>query len=849
MLIKRLADFFATSLQRKLLLVVTVVVTLLMIVFGFYLINIQHQNATAEIEGRATRMADLLAQTIALPLWNVDADSINAQFKAIMADPEVNSVDIYETGKSQPMVTIARETVAVDPITRTADVILQRGEEQNSLGTVRVVYSRELLYRSLGQTQILIGSIILVLILFLVIGIYSLLGRLVINPLHEMTILTSHAAAGDLTGHVNVTSRDEMSILASSLNSMVAQLRGSISTLESRVGERTQSLELAAEVGRSISQVRALDVMLTDAAELIRKQFDLYYVQVYLVNPSQTYLNLQAGTGDVGEQLLARNHRLPFNNASINGRAAIEKRSVVITDTTASATFKPNPLLPDTRSEMAVPLMIGDRVVGVLDMQSENAGSLNQDILSAFEAMAGQLAIAIQNANFLAETQQARAEVESQARRLSRANWVDYLDAIHKPEETGFMFEQNKISPLTQAQETQTAENSNALVAPISVTGEALGNLVVEMGGQSPIAHTSELVNTVARQVAQQIESLRLLDSAERYRFEAEEASRRLTREGWKDYADTNADQGSSYIYDLKEVRPYNQAGDHQIEKSAFSLPLKVRDETIGKLVVQGLGADDKESLELANMVAERLGAHIEGLRQFDETQSALTQSEKLFEASRRLAQAADLQELVKAAVETLDIPVVNRAILGAFSYDAAGELESMTDIANWWNGSGHEVAAIGTSYEAKTLKLLSAFLSATPVFFNDTFHDERMDASGMQIAKALNIRAGAVLPLFQGNRQLGILMLQAEEPHNFSQNETRLFSALAPQIATVLENRRQFERAQKQAERESTLNAISQKIQGATSVEAVLQIAARELGHALGAPRTIAQLSLKDKK
>ena len=74
------------------------------------------------------------------------------------------------------------------------------------------------------------------------------------------------------------------------------------------------------------------------------------------------------------------------------------------------------------------------------------------------------------------------------------------------------------------------------------------------------------------------------------------------------------------------------------------------------------------------------------------------------------------------------------------------------------------------------------------------------------------------------------------------------MFTALAPQIATLLESRRQFERAQQQANRESTLNVISQKIQSATSVEAVLQIAARELGHALGAPMTVAQLSMKDK-
>jgi GAF domain-containing protein len=113
---------------------------------------------------------------------------------------------------------------------------------------------------------------------------------------------------------------------------------------------------------------------------------------------------------------------------------------------------------------------------------------------------------------------------------------------------------------------------------------------------------------------------------------------------------------------------------------------------------------------------------------------------------------------------------------------------------------------------------------------------------------KRLNLRAVAVLPLHLGARQIGALILEAEEPHNFTQDEIRLFSSLAPQIATIVQNQRQFEQAQKQAEREAMLNVINQKIQSATSVEAVLQIAARELGHALGAPMTIAQLSMKDK-
>jgi GAF domain-containing protein len=295
--------------------------------------------------------------------------------------------------------------------------------------------------------------------------------------------------------------------------------------------------------------------------------------------------------------------------------------------------------LPDTRSEMAVPLLIGEKVVGVLDMQSREAGKLNQDILAAFEAMAGQLAIAIQNATFLAETEQARAVVEAQAQRLSRTNWVDYLDAIHQPEQTGFVFEKNKIAPMSQTEQSHLQVNENTLSAPIEVIGEALGNLVVEMEGQSPISRTSELVSTVARQVAQQIEALRLLDNAERYRAEAEEAAHRTTREGWKDYVEANPRQNIGYIYDLKEVRSFDQVEGQQAEDSGFSLPLKVRDETVGKLVVQGLEATDSESVELATAVAERLGAHIEGLRLSKQTEQALSATQKLAEREQALRQ------------------------------------------------------------------------------------------------------------------------------------------------------------------------------------------------------------------
>jgi signal transduction protein with GAF and PtsI domain len=102
-------------------------------------------------------------------------------------------------------------------------------------------------------------------------------------------------------------------------------------------------------------------------------------------------------------------------------------------------------------------------------------------------------------------------------------------------------------------------------------------------------------------------------------------------------------------------------------------------------------------------------------------------------------------------------------------------------------------------------------------------------------------------VPLVIGDKVLGVLDVQADRVDAFTEEDASIQTTLATQVATALQNAYSFAQAQKQAERETLLNTINQKIQSATSVEAVLQIAARELGHALGAPMTIAQLSMQE--
>ncbi len=617
--------------------------------------------------------------------------------------------------------------------------------------------------------------------------------------------------------------------------------------LEERVAERTRNLELAAQVGRTVSQVRSLDIMLKDACELILKEFDLYYVQVYLTNPSQTALQLQAGTGEVGAQLRQRGHNLQINTGSINGRAAIEKHAVVIANTVESATFRTNPLLPDTRAEMAVPLIVADKVVGVLDMQSRQPSALNEEMLPAFEALAGQLAVAIQNANLASEAEQIRAELEAQARRLARTAWAEHLNAIHKPEQIGFVFDRQEIAPLTGVDDIQLPQDERGITAHIGITGETFGSLVVEIDDETRREQTIELVNIVARQVAQQIENLRLLESAERYRFEAEQAAHRQTREGWQKYIESRTGDNLGYLYDLQEVRPYNNGHE---DGPALTLPLKAGDETVGKLSVLGLASNDEEVIELASTVAERLGAHIENLRLFEESKQGQ------LELDKRASQLAAVAEISTASSRELDVDKMLQTVVNLtqrqfslyhahiFAFNEASQ-ELRIAACGWKEGDLNEGMAetVAIPLDQEQSLVARAARTRLAVIVNDVKSEPGWLPNPMLPETASEM----AVPLVIGDQVLGVLDVQSDRINAFSEEDANIQTTLASQVATAMQNARSFVQAQKQAERETMLNAINQKIQSATSVEAVLQIAARELGHALGAPMTIAQLSLKE--
>lgn len=531
MWIQRLTDFFLTSLQRKLILVMTLVVTLAMIAFGAYLVNTQRQTATTELTNRATRTVDLFAKTISLPLWNVDTDSMQAQIDAIMADPEVHAVRVIETGKTEPKVKKAREEAAVEPITKKAEIIFLSGEEKRSLGTAEIDYTRALLNRSLAQTGLLIVIIILSLILVQVLGIYLLVGRLVTSPLHQITALTSRVALGDYTGQANLKSRDEMNILATSFNSMTNELRQTLEGLEQRVKERTADLERAnqettqraktlrtiAEISNTVTSLESLDELLPKITQRTSEALGVYHTGIFMVDANGEYAVLRATNSAGGQKMLARGHRLKVGQVGIVGYVSGSGIARIALDVGKDAVFFNNPDLPETRSELALPLKLRGKTVGVLDVQSIERAAFTSEDIDTLSLLAGQIAITIQNARLFEETERALLEAQTIYGQSARSSWREFASRGV----LGFQYASGNISalkPLEEATANQTGlgalMEAETLSIPISVHGDQLGVLNIRQPERSNAWSESEirLYQSIVERLSFALENARLIE-------------------------------------------------------------------------------------------------------------------------------------------------------------------------------------------------------------------------------------------------------------------------------------------------------------------------------------------------
>lgn len=257
---------------------------------------------------------------------------------------------------------------------------------------------------------ITIGILVIVIIAAVSFGLFSALR--ISRPIETLASVAQQVAQGDLSQRAAIQSTDEIGVLATSFNNMTDQLSTLIENLEQRVQERTRDLSIAAEVSQQVTRVLDLKQLLPYLSNLTRDGFNLSHVSVFVYDRKHDILHLQAGSGKIGQVMLEAGKQFHLHDKGLVPLAARTFEAQTINDVTASPDHFVNPLLPNTHSEMAVPMRIGTELIGVLDLQSDEVDHFTEEHSNVLKALADQIAVAVRNADLFQQAQSSRAEAE-----------------------------------------------------------------------------------------------------------------------------------------------------------------------------------------------------------------------------------------------------------------------------------------------------------------------------------------------------------------------------------------------------------------------------------------------------
>jgi putative methionine-R-sulfoxide reductase with GAF domain len=257
---------------------------------------------------------------------------------------------------------------------------------------------------------IVIAGLAIAGLIFVVILLFA---RAFTTPIMQLTETAQKVSSGDLAAEASVTTSDEIGQLATSFNSMTSQLRELVGSLEQRVAARTKDLATVTEVGTATATILETDKLLQAVVDLTKERFNLYHSHIYLLDESGENLVLASGAGEPGRQMKAKGLSIPLSREqSLVARAARERKGVIVNDVTQAPDFLPNPLLPDTRSELAVPMIVGSNLIGVFDVQSDQIERFTESDINIQTTLAAQVATSIQNVRSFEQSQK-QANLES----------------------------------------------------------------------------------------------------------------------------------------------------------------------------------------------------------------------------------------------------------------------------------------------------------------------------------------------------------------------------------------------------------------------------------------------------
>ncbi|MFZ0544512.1 MAG: GAF domain-containing protein [Candidatus Promineifilaceae bacterium] len=685
---------------------------------------------------------------------------------------------------------------------------------------------------------------------------------------------------GAYNTQVPVTRQDEMGLLASTFNQMAMRLRNTIQEQESIITNRTADLqrraaqlETAAQVGQVASASLELDVLMADTVNLIRDKFGYYHASVFLLDDAREYAVVRESTGEVGKIMKTRPHRLAVGSNSIVGWVTKHHEARIALNVGEDAVHFNNPLLPDTQSEVALPLISQKRLLGALDVQSKETNAFDHEDLAVLQLMADQVAAAIYNARLFTAVQtqahQRRQIIDlwqqlntmRDTSKILEATCMDvrhkvgydavvgvlvegnewYVDTaaaiafeivpktnIYRPIGTGVVGQSilhrkpilntNNDDP-SDRYDLDFPKVGGQASAPIIVGDEVLGAIALYSRQSGRLDENDlSLLEIITTAVGSAISNARLLTETENNLKEIN----RLYRQAIQSRAE------SVTIESVYKPRKLNGAG----KANLVNIPLISHGRQIGQVEIEGSDAQwSKEQHLLSEAIANQAALALENSTFFNQTQSRLKETEALLNLSSALSTTMDVEEIYRRAAQTIaELLDVSRCAISSWQPDE----NTVTDEADFIRDSENQIVNIfdnehltydlaehtGTANVLKTLKPLFRYRS-----------DPNLEPSEKELLNEFNLDLCLEIPMITRNEAFGIVELyRDDESKRFSEYEVRLAKAMANQAATVLRNAELAAEAQTRIAELSTLYRISETLSLAPDLNSVFTNARQEI-------------------
>jgi GAF domain-containing protein len=309
------------------------------------------------------------------------------------------------------------------------------------------------------------------------------------------------------------TFQEEFTRAQQTARESLESLRAERSNLELRVEERTagltrktDQLRATSYIARKTAEVQDLATLLNMVANLVADQFGFYHTGIFLISETGEEAVLQATSSEGGARMIERGHALAVGTQGVVGFVAAQKKPRITLDVGEDAVFFNNPDLPMTRSELALPLMIHNRILGVLDIQSDKPQAFGVDDIDVLQTLADHVAIAIENARLLDESQSTLTQLEALTSLRTREVWSQKLR------------EKNRVftyTPLGLRAEKLSSSTGKTISVPLMLRGQKIGSISISRRGDSALSkRDEELISEVAGQAGLAIDNIRLLEEA-----------------------------------------------------------------------------------------------------------------------------------------------------------------------------------------------------------------------------------------------------------------------------------------------------------------------------------------------